>query len=142
MLAKTELCKQMRQANQSWEPQRHYILQLNGWEIGTNSVSAKDFKKQAKLLQTCYRLYSGTEGDDSAPSDSPYAKDGVFGPPDGGRRSSGGGSGGETRKCNICGKQGHIARNCREKRDPADMKCFRCKEMGHTAKDCDNERVS
>jgi hypothetical protein len=143
MLAGSEICKQMQKGKQQWEPIRRYILQKNGWEIGTNSFSHGEFKHQSKLLQTCYSLYAGTDGDSRGSSDDPFARDGIFGPPDshhnGGWRAGGGGGGSETRKCNACGEVGHLARNCRKKTGNT-MKCFRCQEMGHAAKDCDNER--
>jgi hypothetical protein len=145
-LASSEICKHMCRTKQTWEPQRRYILQQNSWEIGTNSISAKAFKVQAKLLTTCYQLYAGTEGDDSAPSDDPFGKGNVFGQPDG---NGGGRKGKETRKCHNCGKTGHIGRHCPDKageggssKDGSHIKCFRCLETGHTAKDCDGERKS
>nr|UVJ63358.1 gag protein [Human immunodeficiency virus 1] len=42
-----------------------------------------------------------------------------------------------TVKCFNCGKEGHIARNCRA---PRKKGCWKCGKEGHQMKDCTNER--
>ena len=41
----------------------------------------------------------------------------------------------ENRKCNFCGKVGHVSRECRKKKRKRG-ECFHCGEFGHLSKDC------
>ena len=39
-------------------------------------------------------------------------------------------------QCHNCGKQGHLARNCRMRRPPTVPICFNCGKRGHLARNC------
>jgi len=41
--------------------------------------------------------------------------------------------------CHNCGKQGHLARNCRTRRPPVPT-CFNCGKRGHLARNCWDQR--
>lgn len=140
MLDDTAICKQVSKGKASWQAQRHFILHANGWEVGKSAVSSKEFKSQARLLQTCHRLYAGMDEDESI-SGSPFSKGGIFGT-DGKAQRPAEPRKEDTRTCHNCGKMGHIARNCKKARDSSSFKCLRCGEMGHKAKDCDGVRTT
>lgn len=40
--------------------------------------------------------------------------------------------------CRICEKDGHLAKDCPDKKSPL---CFNCHKEGHLTKDCKNNRV-
>ena len=44
-------------------------------------------------------------------------------------------SGPAKRKCFVCGRPGHVARNCSSRR-PRDVECFSCGKKGHVARNC------
>ena len=46
----------------------------------------------------------------------------------------------EKRKCNFCGKVGHLVKDCRKKKAKENGGCFSCGETGHRAKDCPKKR--
>ena len=46
----------------------------------------------------------------------------------------------EKRKCNFCGKVGHLVKDCRKKKAKMNGGCFSCGETGHMAKDCPKKR--
>ena len=46
----------------------------------------------------------------------------------------------EKRKCNFCGTEGHIAKDCR-KRKRKQGECFHCGETGHISKDCPKKQT-
>lgn len=43
---------------------------------------------------------------------------------------------GKTRKCNNCGSEDHIAKECDQPRNPETVKCNNCEKMGHFSREC------
>ena len=52
---------------------------------------------------------------------------------------------GEQKKCDFCGRLGHLEQECRMNKRAAlgqtSIKCFNCKKSGHIAATCPNKQV-
>ena len=46
----------------------------------------------------------------------------------------------DKRKCNFCGTEGHIAKDCRKRKRKLG-ECFHCGETGHISKDCPKKQT-
>lgn len=44
--------------------------------------------------------------------------------------------------CRNCGQEGHMAKDCTEPRNMANVQCRNCDEMGHESKGCPKPRDS
>ena len=47
----------------------------------------------------------------------------------------------ETRRCHICQKSGHLAKQCRAKTNKPKAKCYHCGKEGHLIKDCRSRKA-
>ena len=48
---------------------------------------------------------------------------------------------GEQKKCEFCGRTGHVEQECRTKKAQSSIKCFNCKKQGHMASKCPESKA-
>lgn len=102
-------------------------MRSGNWnELG--GVSQAQFRQDHKDLQMLFALHRHDR--DAGAEDNAHAKGGVFG------GGSGGGDG--AKKCYGCGGEGHVRRDCPNKRKKTQDKrrCFHCNKVGHVASNC------
>jgi hypothetical protein len=143
IMERTEMCKSVVPSRRSWDTQRRFVLNENGWNEGGQGPTTKQFQDVCKRYNMIDKLYGGSGSLGSRIDD---AEEDLF---SGGRsrgrgrdrdRRQRGDDDGSSMKCRNCGKFGHGSWQCPKKKDLSKVKCHRCQEMGHMAKDCQNER--
>jgi hypothetical protein len=143
-----------------WVGQKRYIQTVLNWDKTEFNIDAKTFKQDAKTFDMLYKLFpSSSRRQSDGGSGGAFDNGGIFDDagwtsgfsPPGYGQGKGRGKGGGQKPCFVCGKSGHIARNCRfntgggkggvpraPRGDPTGKTCFKCHQVGHYQANCPN----